>query len=199
LAQRAIPVPGGKKMASQITNAIENPANDRISGASPHQQVTTVMTVTVSHLSIRGIGHENDDAIGAYRCHRHWLIGVRPVRRPRSAPRQVDASGRMGIAPARLERAAGSISEWANWPVNDDVAAQARTNSAVVRAFAPEADRRSDVTESGGAELLEKMLLCSNTVPGDPSSMVPRQWCRDGDGANIGANRRREGNCLVEG
>jgi hypothetical protein len=47
----------------------------------------------------------------------------------------------MGIAPARLERAAGSISEWANWPVNDDVTTQARTNSAVVRVFTPEADR----------------------------------------------------------
>jgi hypothetical protein len=152
LAQRAIPVPGGKKMASQITNAIENPANDRISGASPHQQVTTVMTVTVSHLSIRGIGHENDDAFGAYRCHWHRLVGVRPARRPRGAPRQADAGGSIGIDLARLERAAGSISAWANWPVNDDVAAQARTNGAVVRAFAPEADRRSDAMESGAAE-----------------------------------------------
>jgi uncharacterized membrane protein YfcA len=33
----------------------------------------------------------------------------------------------------------------------------------------------SDVTESGGAELLEKILLRSITVPGDPSSMVPRR------------------------
>jgi hypothetical protein len=32
------------------------------------------------------------------------------------------------------------------------VAAQARTNGAVVRAFAPEADRRSDAMESGAAE-----------------------------------------------
>jgi hypothetical protein len=83
-------------------------------------QVTTAMTVTVSHPSIRGIGHENDDAFGAYRCHRHRLVGVRPARRPRDAsrqawrprgaPRQADAGGDMGIAPARLERAAGSIS-----------------------------------------------------------------------------------------
>jgi hypothetical protein len=49
----------------------------------------------------------------------------------------------IGIDLARLEQAAGSISAWANWPVNDDVAAQARTNGVVVRAFAPEADRRS--------------------------------------------------------
>jgi len=145
LAQRAISVPVGKKiediMARQITNTIENPVNDRISATSPHQQVTTVMTVTVSHLSIRGIGHENDDAFGAYHWHR--LVGVRPARRPSGAPRQADAGGSIGIDLARLERAAGSISAWANWPVNDDVAAQARTNGAVVRAFAPKADRRS--------------------------------------------------------
>src|SRR5687768_2369827 len=99
---------------------MENPANDRISGASTHQQVTTVMTVTVSHPSIQGISHENDDAFGAYRCHRHRLAGVCPARRPRDAsrqawrprgaPRQADAGGNMGIAPARLERGAGSIS-----------------------------------------------------------------------------------------
>jgi hypothetical protein len=142
------PSAGREEDGQSDTNAMENPANDRISEASTHQQVTTVMTVTVSHLSIRGIGHENDDAFGAYRCHRHWLIGVRPVRRPRSAPRQVDAGGSIGIDLARLERAAGSISAWANWPVNDDVAAQARTNGAVVRAFAPEADRRSHHMEN---------------------------------------------------
>jgi hypothetical protein len=48
-------VPVGKKMANQITNAIENPANDRISGASPHQQVTTVMTVTVLTSAFEGL------------------------------------------------------------------------------------------------------------------------------------------------
>ena len=31
-----------------------------------------------------------------------------------------------------------------------------------------------------------------------PSQAILPQWCRDGDGANIGANRRWEGNCLLE-
>jgi hypothetical protein len=71
------------------------------------------------------------------------LGGPPPPRPAGPPPPPPDAGGGIGIDLARLEQAAGSISAWANWPMNDDVAAQARTNGVVVRAFAPEADPRS--------------------------------------------------------
>jgi hypothetical protein len=47
------------------------------------------------------------------------------------------------------------------------------------------------------AEVQSCWKRCSSAL--SPSQAILPQWCRDGDGANIGANRRREGNCLVEG